>query len=69
MTVVRVDFIFNGYLKSVKGFIKEYHEMIHRAAGYHALRMHLLVRADHYLPNAHVLSRGVFHRYCRETAS
>ena len=68
MLVVRVEFIFNGYLKSVKGFIDEYHQMIHRAAGYHALRMHLLV-SHPLLLGANVLIYDTFRRCCQGIAS
>lgn len=42
-TFFRVDFVFEGYYKGVEGFINQYFEMIHRAAGWNALRMFLLV--------------------------
>ena len=39
----RVDFIFRGYYRGVRNFIDKYYAMIHRAAGWSALRMFLLV--------------------------
>lgn len=52
MATGRRAFIFDGYLKGVKDFITKYHEMIHRAAGYQALRMHLLVSLNFVLSAA-----------------
>ena len=42
--LVRPDFIFKGYLKGVLAFVDEHWRMIHRAAGWGALRAFLLVR-------------------------
>ncbi|KAH9910215.1 uncharacterized protein B0H18DRAFT_1130530 [Fomitopsis serialis] len=40
----RPDFIFKGYIKGVLAFVDEHWRMIHRAAGWGALRAFLLVR-------------------------
>ena len=40
----RTDFVFKGYRKGVMAFIDQYWHMIHRAAGWGALRAFLLVR-------------------------
>ena len=44
----RTEFVFKGYRKGVIAFIDLYWHMIHRAAGWGALRAFLLVR-DNYL--------------------
>ena len=42
----RTEFVFKGYRKGVIAFIDLYWHMIHRAAGWGALRAFLLVRAN-----------------------
>ena len=50
--IQRRKFVFHGYYNGVKHFIDAYYVMIHRAAGWNALRMFLLVcdrsRTEHY---------------------
>lgn len=42
----RREFLFNGYYDGVVAFLDRYHAMIHRAAGFDALRNFLLVRTS-----------------------
>lgn len=44
VTTSRTKFVYEGYLKGMKDFIDRYYAMIHRAAGWAALRTFLLVR-------------------------